>query len=607
MSQTIYHSWVSRVQELARVVRELELATASMGLPPANSMAWHGNLFQKLLPQLSQDPYLIVAVAGGTNIGKSVIFNHLAGSRLSRTHANATQTKHPLCSVPRGFLEKHDLTQVFPDFEIRHWKSEDDPLADGPDNLLFVREDNSGQQPQRLLLLDTPDVDGVLRHNWRRAELIRHASDVLVAVLTQQKYNDAAVREFFQPAAAVDKTVLVVFNMVQWPRQKEHCEGWLKTFCEGTGITPAHVYAAPMDFDAAEANRLPFFAMSPESTDPRADLAELQFDSIKIRSLSGSLRGVLSPADGLPAYLQAIQNKSQEYRAAQDILSRDLRRKITDLPQIPRRLMWDEIWKWLETRRGRFDRAVNGFYSAVAGMFRWKKEDPAEELERFKQQEYDKLRTHLADFLDQLDTIRRGGNSILSDALGRVLGGLDRAKLFAELERRHAEMPLLTDSFRDFLRQELDEFERENPRLVKLITHTLVATAVVRPVITIGCGVAGAGFAEVLTHQAISVVGDIVIGAATTVGAEGLLSSGVSSAAAASVSRVLGRIYSKFYLERETLLATTLHELVLRDELERISQQAELPATPTFQQAVKTMEILEQESQGDTTKEHRTT
>ncbi len=592
-----YRSWVIRVRQLADAVKNLERPTIEMGLASSNASAWHGSLFQKLLPQLEQEPYLIVAVTGGTNTGKSVIFNHLAGTRSSRTHANATQTKHPVCSVPRGFLARHDLTAVFPDFEIRTWTDENDPLGDGPDNLLFVREDPAGTQPARLLLFDTPDVDGTLRDNWRRAELVRHAADVLVCVLTQQKYNDAAIREFFQAAAAVDKTVLVVFNMVHWPRQRDLCEGWLRTFAAETGVRALHVYAAPWDFEAAEETRLPFYALSSGATAPRADLAELQFDAIKIRSFRGSLRGVLNPSDGVPAYLSAVERKSNEYRAARDILSRDLRRRITDLPQVPRQLMWDEIWRWLEGRRTRLDRAVNGFYTAVSSlMLRWTKADPAEEIEKFKEQEYDTLRTTMAEFLDQLDSVRRGGNDILSAALGRALTGLDRQKLFDELKTRHTAMPLLTESFRGFMRTELDTFERENPRLVKLITRTLIATAVVRPVITIGCGVAGAGVAEAMTSHAISVVGDIFVAAATTVGAEGILSAGGSNAAGMAVSKLLGKIYSRFYVEREALLAETLHDLVLKDEITRVGELAELPASTAFRTARDTMEALRAET-----------
>ena len=41
--------------------------------------------------------------------------------------------------------------------------------------------------------------------NWQRARAIRQAADVLVAVLTQQKYNDAAVKQFFRAAVEARK------------------------------------------------------------------------------------------------------------------------------------------------------------------------------------------------------------------------------------------------------------------------------------------------------------------------------------------------------------------------------------------------------------------
>ena len=207
---------------------------------------------------MQQEPFLIAAVTGGTNTGKSVVFNHLVGSSVSRSHPDATQTRHPVAIVPQQFAARDNLAPVFPDFQLRPWSNENDPLLDGSDHLLFVRDDPSGRQSPRLLLLDTPDIDGTLKVNWRRAELVRHAADVLICILTQQKYNDAAIREFFRSAAAAEKTVIVVFNMVHWPRQRELCAGWLDRFTQETGIQPAAVYAVSWDPDAAEQNRLAF-------------------------------------------------------------------------------------------------------------------------------------------------------------------------------------------------------------------------------------------------------------------------------------------------------------------------------------------------------------
>ena len=53
-SGPLYSSWVSRVTRLAQALRRLEPTAEQMKLPPAESLAWHGNLFQKLLPQLEK-------------------------------------------------------------------------------------------------------------------------------------------------------------------------------------------------------------------------------------------------------------------------------------------------------------------------------------------------------------------------------------------------------------------------------------------------------------------------------------------------------------------------------------------------------------------------
>ena len=197
--QVSYRDWAAQVEELAAAVCKIDALGREMGLPPAAQADWYGNLFKKLLPQLAVEPFLVVAVTGGTNTGKSAIFNHLVGSRTSLVDPNATQTRHPVCSVAKSFLADHrqDFARVFSGFELRPWRSERDAVDDGPANSLIVREDPAGTQSERLLLLDTPDIDGTLKENWGLAEIVRHAADVLVCVLTQQKYNDAAIRDFF--------------------------------------------------------------------------------------------------------------------------------------------------------------------------------------------------------------------------------------------------------------------------------------------------------------------------------------------------------------------------------------------------------------------------
>ncbi len=437
----------------------------------------------------------------------------------------------------------------------------------------------------RLLLLDTPDVDGTLKTNWRRADLVRHAADVLVCVLTQQKYNDAAIREFFRATAEAEKTVIVVFNMVHWPRQRELCSGWLEQFTSETGVQPAAVYAVPWDPEAAEQNRLPFYPLSEGASDLREDLAELQFDAIKIRSLAGSLRRVIDEADGLPAFLESIDNRAAEYAGARDLLDHDIRKQDVELPDLPRKLVWDEIWKWLECRRTRFDRWIHGTYRALSDMVTslWRR-DPAETLEDFRRAEFERLQAALAAKLDQLERLRRGGNAILSRELAAVLGGLERSQLFAELQRRHASAPLVTDGYRQFIHDQLDEFERQNPALVKGITGALVATAVVRPAISVGLAVVGAHGVELAAgHWAISWVGDVAVGTATAAAGEAV----TVPTGQLALKALLSGLFAQFYLERVKLLTKTLDDLVLGPVVDRLNRLAAAGNNADRQRAAK--------------------
>ena len=248
------------VRALCDVVEAIAPLGASLGAPAPEEMPWHGALFGTLQAQAAREPLLVAAVCGGTNTGKSLITNALVGVEISRSVAEAARTRHPVASLPTGLAARVDLAALFPGFSPAPWGGVEDAIDLGPDaagnaDRLVWREDATGRQPPRLVILDTPDIDGTLRENWHRAELVRDAADVIVAVLTQQKYNDAAVREFFARAAAAGRTVLIVFNMIDWPAQRPRIGGWLATFTAETGVVPLAVYAVPHDQAAAAASR----------------------------------------------------------------------------------------------------------------------------------------------------------------------------------------------------------------------------------------------------------------------------------------------------------------------------------------------------------------
>ena len=97
-----YQSFAAEVQRLDRALAALEPQAAAAGVAPPAGQEWFDLLRNKLLPQLDLPPLLVVAIVGGTNIGKSVIFNHLAGEVASASSPLAAGTKHPVCLVPPG-------------------------------------------------------------------------------------------------------------------------------------------------------------------------------------------------------------------------------------------------------------------------------------------------------------------------------------------------------------------------------------------------------------------------------------------------------------------------------------------------------------------------
>ena len=596
-------AWAGIVVPLAAEVGALIPLANTLGVPDPAADGWHGQLFGKLVPQLTRPPVLVVAVCGGTNTGKSLVVNSIAGAAVSRSTPEAARTRHPLASLPVGMAARDDIAGLFPGFTPRRWESDADPItASGPgngaDDILVWKEDSGGRQPAAVVLLDTPDIDGTLRDNWHRAELVRNAADVIVAVLTQQKYNDAAVRDFFRAAAAAGKALVVVFNMVDWPRQRERIAGWLATFRAETGSTPIAVYAAPYDPTAADDNAIGFHPLPECSaagaaiaggpcTGPEliATLAADDVGRIKLAALAGSLAVVLDPATGVEGWLGAFSANARAWQASRQRLADAARVEVT-LPPAPREIVWNEIWSWLEPRRSRFDLAVSGAYRlagrgiawAARGVGLWR--DAAERREDFADEELAALKRALGGFVERLDDACRADDR-LAGVLAPRLVGADRTAWFTALQARHAALPVISDDYRSFVRAELDRFARDNPSTVRWILAALNAGAVVRPAITVGLGLAGAavvpaaaataGSLSTLVHTA----GDVVVGTAATLAGEGAL-----GLTAAGLEPLVERLFAGWSMERSRVLADTIHDVVLGDSLEELDRLASAGARP---------------------------
>ncbi|MDZ4858666.1 MAG: dynamin family protein, partial [Candidatus Hydrogenedentes bacterium] len=181
---------------------------------------WSNLLSYKLVPHLAGDGCLIVAVAGGTNTGKSTVFNLLLGRNASPMVATAAATARPVIAANARRARECLDGKLVPEFlptaleDVRAVVE-----RTSPPNTLFVTTHDA--LPDRIVLLDTPDVDSIEREHWAVADAIRAAGDVIVAVLTGEKYKDDRVVGFFRHALASGRIVAPLMNKANPERDFE--------------------------------------------------------------------------------------------------------------------------------------------------------------------------------------------------------------------------------------------------------------------------------------------------------------------------------------------------------------------------------------------------
>lgn len=565
MSEQLGHS--QRMQECAEHVRGLLSAVQRLGrrsellgVPGLAGREWYELLRQKLVPQLGADGWLVAAVVGGTNIGKSVVFNHIVGCRASAVSPLASGTRHPTCLVPGRFGNEEQLQRIFPDFELRRWEAAEGALEETDRNLLFWR--CAAELPDWLLVLDTPDIDSDARVNWQRADAVRRSADVLIAVLTQQKYNDAAVKEFFRRGAREGRSALVIFNQVQLPEDEPYWPIWLETFSKETGLRPEAVYLAPADRRAADELRLPFFerrraegsagALEREIdlqrvVNPGEELSRLRFGELRIRSLRGSLDALLDDVCGVRGWLRELSFASDDLRRASQRLTMDGLISVGDWPAPGVAALSAGVREWWREHQTGWVRAINSAYSAAGRLvlrpltiLRGAIQGPAvEETDVYRQQEWSAILRVLEEVFERLSWLAESGHPVIRERAGGLVAGQVRSGLLELLRREHAEVDFASE-LRGVIDEQMLRMQLERPDVFAVCRHAGNVSAALRPVASVvlfslGFGPAGDFAAAALGHAAAStlvhVAADVAGGAAAAVAGEAAVSTAAGSGA----------------------------------------------------------------------------
>lgn len=630
-------SFADAAHEAARLhaaIAALERVCGLLQIPPLEGREWYELLTRKLLPQLAGDAFIVAAVVGGTNIGKSVIFNHLAGCRASATSPLASGTRHPVCLVPPGFSERHDLGEIFQGFELHAWSSSEAALEQHEEHRLFWRV--SEQLPPNLLVLDTPDIDSDSEVNWHRADCIRHCADVLIAVLTQQKYNDAAVKKFFRKAAAEDKAIVIVFNQCLLPEDEPYWPLWLETFSRETGIRPDLLYLSPNDRRAAEQNALPFFqrewppgdrADSRDAEPAGADksgaatgaggdstpqnlsveLSGMHFPEIKMRTLRGSLRHLVSPELGVPGWLTEIRNASASFKSAADLLSTQQLARIDNWPSPPNSLLVEEIRNWWRSNRQGLTRTVHDLYGTLGqGLtwpFRWVNrqlhKDAPDPRVTYRRLEWDVVLQAVNSLYDELTRLSELGNDLLRPRLERLISGGARAAFLKRLSDAHAAVDLDAELQRAVTAQ-MQSFTVENPNTFGWLKRLDSLAALARPVTSVAVFFAAAGpvghaIGPMVTDAAaqsiiVHVAGDVAGGTGAVVVGETAITG--TAGGLRMLEARFRQLQTEFTAERVAWFARFLKENLLGELQQELETAANLPESELFRSVRRSVDRL---------------
>ena len=533
-----FTQYAQSILELDGLLEPLRHLAESCGVPAPEHESWYALLKHKLVPQLAGKPFLLVAVMGGTNTGKSLVFNHLAGEPFSAVDHRASGTKHPVCIVP-----KSDNTSPFETILARHfdsfqcipWSNAEQPLEPTDENYLFWIK--GANVPERLLLLDTPDFDADRAVNWDRAKSIRHAADVLIAVLTEQKYNDAAVRLFFRGAADAGKPIIVLFNMVNLESDQQHIARWLEQFRKETGMKPMDVLVVPYDRERAETLNLPFYAVREDTfihIDLKTELSELHFDTIKMQTLLGAIKVLDDPKTGVQSYLDTIQRASSQFSEALKTLE-NIGDADIQWSGLPAAILADEVQAWWNSHRPTWSQKVNSVYHKIGGGLLWSvrktmnyfqgKSSTASvtSLEDFRAVERQAVIAFVGKIMEKLEGLAGKENPVLRREISELTSGEHRSLLLRRAYSVLDSLPPVDQDFRELLRRRLSDWVTENPKMTAWM-HMLdnIMTAA-HPIVTVTLALSGGLVATAFMYQAVSGAAAVAVGeAAIQAGSEGV-------------------------------------------------------------------------------------
>jgi energy-coupling factor transporter ATP-binding protein EcfA2 len=193
-----------------------------------------------LLPRVRQSAApILVALVGSTGAGKSTLVNSIVGTQVSLTGIRRPTTNSPVLACHPddiGWFAENMFLPTLP--RVR----QEGLARPGRDGLLVLAA--SEGMTKGVALLDTPDIDSVVRAHYDFAYQFLDASDLWLFMTSASRYADAPVWEILQHARERGAALGVILSRVP-PAHRPELVAHFDAMLAANGIAPGRRFVIP--------------------------------------------------------------------------------------------------------------------------------------------------------------------------------------------------------------------------------------------------------------------------------------------------------------------------------------------------------------------------
>jgi energy-coupling factor transporter ATP-binding protein EcfA2 len=193
-----------------------------------------------LLPRVRQSAApILVALVGSTGAGKSTLVNSIVGTQVSLTGVRRPTTNSPVLACHPddiGWFAENIFLPTLP--RVR----QEGLARPGRDGLLVLAACEG--MTKGVALLDTPDIDSVVRAHYDFAYQFLDASDLWLFMTSASRYADAPVWEILQHARERGAALGVVLSRVP-PGHRAELVGHFNAMLDANGISADNRFSIP--------------------------------------------------------------------------------------------------------------------------------------------------------------------------------------------------------------------------------------------------------------------------------------------------------------------------------------------------------------------------